>query len=90
VTLFSSLPGKVSDGTLPDLSAYLNLGLNPRQQVALVHLAQNRRITSHEYQGLCPEVHAETLRRDLADLVSRGVLLKIGDKKATYYILKRV
>jgi ATP-dependent DNA helicase RecG len=37
---------------------------------------------------LCPEVHPETLRRDLADLVSRGVLIKIGEKRATYYILK--
>jgi ATP-dependent DNA helicase RecG len=33
-------------------------------------------------------VHPETLRRDLADLVSRDVLIKVGDKRATYYILK--
>ncbi len=73
---------------LPDLSVYLNLNLNPRQQMALGHLAQKRRITNSEYQALCPDVHPETLRRDLADLVSRGVLIKVGDKKATYYILK--
>jgi ATP-dependent DNA helicase RecG len=34
-------------------------------------------------------VHAETLRRDLADLTSRGLVIKIGDKRATYYILKK-
>jgi ATP-dependent DNA helicase RecG len=73
---------------LPDLSAYRGLNLNPRQQMALGYIAQHRRITNSEYQALCPDVHSETLRRDLADLVSRGVLIKVGDKKATYYILK--
>jgi len=90
VTLFANQPGLNSDRRLPDLSSYLILDLNPRQQMALAQLAQNQRISSHEYQSLCPEVHAETLRRDLADLVARGIVIKVGDKKATYYILKRV
>jgi ATP-dependent DNA helicase RecG len=90
VTLFASQPLINSDGRLTDLSAYIGLDLNNRQQMALAQLAKHRRITSHEYQVLCPDVHAETLRRDLADLVTRGILIKVGDKKATYYILKRV
>jgi ATP-dependent DNA helicase RecG len=90
VTLYSSLQGPGSDGRLPDLSAYADLNLNSRQQLALAQLAENKRINSHEYQSLCPDVHAETLRRDLVDLVARGILIKVGDKKATYYILKRV
>jgi ATP-dependent DNA helicase RecG len=73
---------------LPDMSAYHGLNLNPRQQMALGHIAQQRRITNSDFQELCPDVHPETLRRDLADLVSRGLLIKVGDKKATYYILK--
>ena len=55
--------------------------------VPLITLA-HRRITNRDYQTLCPEVHPETLRRDLADLVRKDVLLKVGDKRATYYILK--
>jgi ATP-dependent DNA helicase RecG len=51
-------------------------------------LTQNKRATSSDYQELCPDVHAETLRRDFADLVQRGVLIKMGTKRATYYILK--
>jgi ATP-dependent DNA helicase RecG len=87
VTLFN--PAAVQPAPLlPDLSVYRGLNLNPRQQMALSHIAQERRITNSEYQALCPDVHPETLRRDLADLVSRGVLIKVGDKKATYYILK--
>ena len=62
--------------------------LNARQELALKYLQSNRRITNKDYQDLCPDVHMETLRRDLADLVSQSILMKIGDKKATYYILK--
>ena len=74
--------------TLPDLSAYQDLELNPRQEQLLDFLAHNKRITSSDYQELCPDVHPETLRRDFADLVQRGVLIKMGTKRATYYILK--
>jgi ATP-dependent DNA helicase RecG len=71
-----------------DYAQYAELDLNPRQQRAINHLAKNQRITNSEYQTLCPDVHPETLRRDLVDLVKRQVLLKIGDKRATYYIFK--
>ena len=89
VTLFAKLLGDSTNGRLTDLSVYSNLDLNSRQQAALAQLAEHKRITSHEFQSLCPDVHSETLRRDLADLVTRGILIKVGDKKATYYILKR-
>jgi ATP-dependent DNA helicase RecG len=62
--------------------------MNERQAKALEYLQRQGRITNREYQGLCPDVSAETLRLDLADLVKKGLLLKIGDKKGTYYILK--
>lgn len=90
VTLYAARFGIGTDGSLSDLSNYSALDLNSRQQMALAQLSQHERLSSHEYQALCPEVHPETLRRDLADLVSRGILIKIGDKKATYYILKRI
>ena len=64
------------------------LNLNPRQESALQFLAQRGRITNSDYQALQPEVSAETLRRDLADLVDQGILLRVGEKRATYYILK--
>lgn len=87
VTLFGE-DEPSSAAAMRDLSAYRDLQLHPRQEMALAHLARHARITSREYQELCPDVHAETLRRDLADLVARGVLIKVGDKRATYYILK--
>ena len=72
----------------PAVRALQEALLNPRQEQALNFLIQNRRITNRDYQDLCPDVHSETLRRDLADLVERDILIKIGDKRATYYVLK--
>jgi ATP-dependent DNA helicase RecG len=62
--------------------------MNERQARALTYLRDRGQITNREYQQLCPDVSAETLRLDLADLVERGVLMRIGAKKGTYYILK--
>jgi ATP-dependent DNA helicase RecG len=71
-----------------DARRWRHLGLNERQQKALAYLVDNGRITNREYQELCPEVSPETIRRDLADMVDKNLLLKIGEKRATYYIFK--
>ena len=71
-----------------DARRWQHLGLNERQEQALTYLAEKGRITNREYQELCPDVSAETIRRDLVDLVRKSLLLKIGEKRATYYILK--
>jgi len=63
-------------------------GLNRRQIMALNYMQQNQRITSREFRQLCPEVTAETLRLDMIALVEKGLVLKIGNKKGTYYVLK--
>ncbi|HNP72320.1 MAG TPA: ATP-binding protein, partial [Kouleothrix sp.] len=71
-----------------DTREWRRMGLNDRQIAALVHLAEHRRISNSDMQDMAPDVSAETLRRDLADLVERGMLLKIGEKRGAYYILK--
>ncbi len=65
-----------------------DLTMNERQTKALAYIKQHGRIRSREYQELCPDVSPETLRLDLSDLVERGVLLKVGQKRGTYYIFK--
>jgi len=62
--------------------------MNERQIKAVEFVQREGTITNRDYRDLCPHVGAETLRLDLADLVSKGVLLKIGDKRGTRYILK--
>jgi len=72
----------------PHLPNTADLTMNERQAKALQYLQEHDRIRNRDYQELCPDVSAETLRLDLADLVERGVLLKIGRKRGTYYIVK--
>lgn len=62
--------------------------LNERQEAALAFVRQYGRITNSDLQALTPDVHPETIRRDLADLVDKNLLIRIGSKRATYYILK--
>lgn len=86
VTLMGHGASFISDEV--DARRWRLLGLNERQEKALAYLFENQRITNREYQELCPDVSPETIRRDLADLVDKDLLLKIGEKRATYYILK--
>ena len=62
--------------------------MNERQARAVNFVRESGSITNREYRQLCSDVSPETLRLDLVDLVDRGILLKIGSKKGTYYILK--
>jgi len=61
---------------------------NHRQARALQYIRENDSITNREYRKLCEGVSAETLRLDLVDMVEKGILVKVGSKKGTYYILK--
>jgi ATP-dependent DNA helicase RecG len=86
VTLYGHGEALISE--VVDRRRWAHLRLNERQEKALVYLAERGRITNREYQELCSDVSAETIRRDLVDLVAKDLLLKIGDKRATYYIFK--
>ncbi|MFO7322502.1 MAG: ATP-binding protein [Chloroflexota bacterium] len=69
---------------------YRGVPINIRQEAALTYLLSgNSRITNSDLQALCPDVHPETIRRDLADLVTKNILRKLGQKRGSYYVLKR-
>jgi len=70
---------------------YNGVEINPRQEAALIylHTPGNTRITNSDLQELCRDVHAETIRRDLVDLVTKNILQKMGQKRGSYYVLKR-
>ena len=61
---------------------------NHRQARALQYIRETGSITNREFRGLIDGVSAETLRLDLADLVQKGILSKIGAKKGTHYVLR--
>jgi ATP-dependent DNA helicase RecG len=64
------------------------MDMNERQTLALQYVRDNGSISNRELQQICPDVSSETLRLDLSDLVERGILLKIGSKRGTHYIMK--
>jgi ATP-dependent DNA helicase RecG len=64
------------------------LDLNERQKAAYEFLIKNQRIANRDFRELFPDVSEETIRRDLADLVDKDLIIKMGDKKGTRYILK--
>ncbi len=69
--------------------SYRGVEINPRQEEAILFLnreAGNKRITNSDLQSLCPDVHPETIRRDLADLVTKNILRKMGQKRGSYYV----
>lgn len=86
VTLYGHGESLLSDGV--DVGRWAHLKLNERQEQALAYLLDHQRITNREYRELCPDMSEETIRRDLADLVQKDILLKIGDKRGTFYIFK--
>jgi len=47
------------------------IAVNPRQEIALTYLRiRSPRITNSDFQALCPEVHAETIRAGLVTVKS--------------------
>jgi ATP-dependent DNA helicase RecG len=82
-------PSGMPVGELPaDPQALARLGLNERQVQALLYVSEKGRLSGRDLQDLCPQVTIDTLRRDLSELVARGLLLKVGERRATYYILR--
>lgn len=69
--------------------SYKGIPINPRQAGALTYLHEDEhsRITNSDLKKLFPDVHPETIRRDLVKLVQKGILVKMGQKRGSYYVL---
>jgi ATP-dependent DNA helicase RecG len=64
------------------------IDLNERQRKGVNFVKIEGRITNAEYRRLAG-VPRKTATRDLADLVERGVLRRVGKLKATHYVIGR-
>jgi len=62
------------------------LGLNDRQLAGLGHLQEKGRITKPEYRKLTSTTDV-TAKRDLAELVRKGILVRRGATRNTWYEL---
>lgn len=65
-----------------------SLELSERQSAALPHLRQQRRISTAEYQQATGASRA-TAKRDLDDLVAKGLLVPAGAGRGAHYELTR-
>jgi len=84
-----TLAGRGDDLVSPEPAPrWANRRVDGRQERALAYTAEHGSITNRELRELLPDLSDETIRRLLADLVDQGLLLKVGERKATYYILK--
>ncbi|XWX04615.1 ATP-binding protein [Aggregatilineales bacterium SYSU G02658] len=85
----AAVPSPASTVSLTELIA--GHDLNPRQERALTLLLESPsgRLTNSDLQAQFQEIHSETIRRDLVDLVKKGILLKMGQKRGSYYVLRR-
>ena len=63
--------------------------LSDRQIAALECAHKHGQITLSSYRAVCPGWSDEALRLDLADLVKRGLLVRNGTCKGTYYTVQR-
>jgi len=71
------------DWLTPDVLAGFHL--NERQMKAVAHIKGAGRITNSELQELTGSIR-KTAARDLDDLVQKGVLERVGEKRGSYYV----
>ncbi len=64
------------------------LGLNERQIKAVIYVKEKGSINLSSFKNFQQRISEKTLYRDLNNLVSRGILKEIGEKKGRRYKLK--
>ncbi|MDI3473833.1 MAG: ATP-dependent helicase RecG [Candidatus Woesearchaeota archaeon] len=64
-----------------------NVGLNERQIKAVMYVKEKKSINLSSFKTAVPEVSEKTLYRDLQELVSKGILKELGEKKGRRYEL---
>lgn len=64
-----------------------NLGLNERQVKAILYVKNKNNIDIKSFKSIVPNVSEKTLYRDLQELIDKGILKEIGEKKGRKYKL---
>jgi hypothetical protein len=62
--------------------------LSDRQAVALNVARESGRVTVAALRDRCPGMSPETYRTDLVDLIERGRLEPMGEKRGRYYVAR--
>jgi ATP-dependent DNA helicase RecG len=63
------------------------LGINERQIKAVMYIKEKKSINLSSFKTIVSEVSEKTLYRDLQELVNKGILKELGEKKGRKYKL---
>jgi ATP-dependent DNA helicase RecG len=63
------------------------LGISERQIKAVMYVKEKSSINLSSFKTIVAEVSEKTLYRDLQELVSKGILKELGEKKGRKYEL---
>ena len=63
------------------------IGLNKRQIKAVMYVKEKKSINLSSFKTIVSEVSKKTLYRDLQELVNKGILKELGEKKGRKYEL---
>lgn len=85
---YTLAPDIRTEAISPTTADYTALGLNERQIRAMRYLREHTEITTLIYcDEIAPEITDRTARKDLNDLVERGLLVRLGRTRGTRYVL---
>lgn len=76
VTIFS---------TKETFERFENATLNERQKKALKYLETHDRLTNADYRAVNPGISDRQTLNDLHDMIKKGLIVRIGEKKGAYY-----
>ncbi len=76
------------DARLKDRLGGVQIALSERQISILELLQQKKSVTTSDVQKILPLISADTILRDLKDMLAKGILKKEGITKGVVYFLK--
>ena len=92
--LHPSMPEITDDGSSMSVTIFstrANFGkdvadeLNARQRKALLYLDAHGKLTNAEYRAVNPGISDRQTLNDLRDMVRKGLIVRVGEKKGAYY-----
>jgi ATP-dependent DNA helicase RecG len=63
------------------------MGINERQIKAVMYMKEKKSMNLSSFKTIVSEVSEKTLYRDLQELVNKGILKELGEKKGRKYEL---
>ena len=92
-SISEEIPREINNGgiiaeTVSKIPEFQSMERNERQERILAFLRENGRAQVWEVKQIFPEVTKRTLRRDFEQMLSQGLVERIGERNNTFYQVK--